>query len=90
MEEKDKTMGLVRVEVHKTKNGLEMQTNIKGPNFLCIVAVAKAVKRLAELQNIPVKASVFGLLGVIDLLDRTDGVAIDAGAIQKARERHEE
>lgn len=90
MEEKDKTMGLVRVEVHKTEKGLEMQTNIEGPNFLCIVAVAKAVKRLAELQNIPVKASVFGLLGVIDLLDRTDGVAVDVGAIQKARERHEE
>lgn len=90
MEKKDKTMGLVRVEVHKTEKGLEMQTNIEGPNFLCIVAVAKAVNRLAELQNIPVKASVFGLLGVIDSLNRTDGVAIDIGTIQEARERYED
>lgn len=90
MEENKKTMATVSVEASIKDGYVEFNTTIRGPHPLVTMAIAKIVKRFAELQKIPTHVALFELSQAIGIIDQSDGVSVDTGAIQKARERHED
>lgn len=90
MEENKKTMATVSVEASIEDGYVGFNTTIRGPHPLVTMSIAKIVKRFAELQKIPTQAALLELSMAIDIMDGAEGAAIDVGAIQKARERHEE
>lgn len=84
----DNPLAVVHVEVGVGEQGIQIESRLEGKEAAVIMAVATAVQKMANKQHLSVSAAMYGLLGVIDLMEHTTTATIDMGAIQKAREGH--
>lgn len=83
---------VAHIEIHVTFEdaGPTVTTKIEGHNALCILGFAMGIQKLAKLQGIPPQAAVFGLNAVIrDIIQKSDGITMDLGAIEDWRGQYE-